>query len=637
MTNSENEIAKFDLHSEDLLGVRREELLRLFPEVHTESGGVNFDALRLALGDSVEVGPESFGMSWPGKAECAKTIQRQSVATLLPVEEESVNWDTTQNVIIEGDNLEVLKVLQKAYLGKVKMIYIDPPYNTGNDFIYPDNYTESLKTYLEYSGQVDDEGRKFSTNTESSGRFHSKWMNMMYPRLSLARDLLRDDGVIFISIDDHELRNLLSICDSIFGEENRVAIFTWVKKRKASNLDQQVRSITEYIVSYRKEKTVELIASEDIPEENKPYPFYNTGNKRAALSFPGGRIFTQMADGIYPSGDFPDNRTLVSLLDDVHVKDGVVVNDFRMEGEWRYSQKSLDEKIASNERIELKVTKFKPYWINNSERKKFVRTLLDDSTYGVGTNEDGNEELASLLGNGIFSFPKPTALISKLIELVTSADDLVMDFFAGSGTAGHAVLAQNAKDNQSRRFLLVQLPEPIDSETDAGKAGYSTIAEVLKERVRRASQQITAEAAGSSENPGFRVLKLAESNFAVWDANAIDGDEFKLEQQLFAQVEHVLSGRTSQDILFELMLKSRYELTTPVEQTRVGNCEVWKVAGGEMVAIIDPGLTVEVIREVASWKPVSVVILDRSFGTDDSLKSNARKIFEDARIDLKTV
>jgi adenine-specific DNA-methyltransferase len=637
VTKPKDDIAKFDLRSEDIAEARRQELLRIFPEVHTESGGINFEALRLSLGDAIQTGPEGFGMSWPGKAECAKTIQRQSVATLLPVESESVNWGTTKNVIIEGDNLEVLKVLQKAYLGKVKMIYIDPPYNTGNDFIYPDNYTESLKTYLQYTNQVDNEGRKFSTSTDSSGRFHSKWMNMMYPRLSLARDLLRDDGVIFVSIDENELRNLLWICDSIFGEDNQVTIFTWVKKRKASNLDQQVRSITEYIVCYRKEKTVELIASEDVPEENKPYPFYNTGNKRAVLKFPGGRIFTQMADGIYQKADFPDNRTLVGLLDDVQIKDGVVVNDFRLEGEWRYSQKSLDEKIKSNERIELKGSKFKPYWINNSERKKFVRTLLDDGSYGVGTNEDGNEELASLLGNGIFSFPKPTALISKLIELATSSDDLILDFFAGSGTTGHAVLAQNAKDNHSRRFVLVQLPEPIDSETDAGKAGFTTIAEIMKERVRRASQQITGEVIEASKNPGFRVLKLSESNFAVWDANSIEGDQAKLEQQLFVQVENVLPGRTSQDILFELLLKSRYELTTPLEQVKVGKCEVWKVSDGEMVAVIDTGLTVEVIREIVSWKPVSVVILDRCFGADDSLKANARKIFEDSKIDLKTV
>jgi adenine-specific DNA-methyltransferase len=395
--------------------------------------------------------------------------------------------------------------------------------------------------------------------------------------------------------------------------------------------------MTEYVVCYRKEKTVELVASEDVPEENKPYPFYNTGNKRATLNFPGGRIFTQMEEGTYPAGDFPDNRTIVRLLDDVNVNDGVVVNDFRLEGEWRYSQHSLDEKIKGNERIELKGSKFKPYWINNSDRKKFVRTILDDSTYGVGTNEDGNEELASLLGNGIFSFPKPVALVSKLIELATGADDLVLDFFGGSGTTGHAVMAQNAKDNQSRRFLLVQLPEPILPETDAGKAGFETIAEILKERVRRASQLVTNETLDSRDNPGFRVLKLSESNFAVWDANAIEGDESKLEQQLFAQVEHVLPGRTNQDILFELMLKSRYELTTPVERLKVGKCEVWKVAGGEMVAVIDAGLTVEVIREITSWKPVSVVILDRCFGADDSLKANARKIFEDSKVDLKTV
>ena len=248
---SENEIPKFDLNSEDIADARRQELLRIFPEVHTESGEINFDALRLSLGEAVQTGPEAFGMSWPGKAECAKTIQRQSVATLLPVESESVDWDTTQNVIIEGDNLEVLKVLQKAYLGKVKMIYIDPPYNTGNDFIYPDNYTESLKTYLQYTGQVDNEGRRFSTNTEASGRFHSKWMNMMYPRLSVGKDLLRDDGIMFISIDEHESYNLRNMCNEIFGESNFIAAMSWKTRGtggqiKKGSLIDQVETILVY-------------------------------------------------------------------------------------------------------------------------------------------------------------------------------------------------------------------------------------------------------------------------------------------------------------------------------------------------------------------------------------------------------
>ena len=252
MAKKDNEIAKFDLESEDILESRRQQIFQLFPEAHTESGEINFDVLRLSLGEAINTGPEYFGMSWPGKAESTKVIQRQSVATLLPVEQESMNWADTQNVIIEGDNLEVLKVLQKAYRNKVKMIYIDPPYNTGNDFIYPDNYTESLKTYLQYTGQVDDEGRKFATNTESSGRFHSKWLNMMYPRLSLARDLLKEDGLIFISIDDSELANLTQICNDIFGEANRLGCLPTVMNMKGNNDQFGFAGTHEYTLVYAK-------------------------------------------------------------------------------------------------------------------------------------------------------------------------------------------------------------------------------------------------------------------------------------------------------------------------------------------------------------------------------------------------
>jgi adenine-specific DNA-methyltransferase len=256
VTKPEDDIAKFDLRSEDIAEARRQEILRIFPEVHTESGGINFEALRQSLGDAIQTGPEGFGMSWPGKAECAKTIQRQSAATLLPIENESVNWDTTQNVIIEGDNLEVLKVLQKAYLGKVKLIYIDPPYNTGNDFIYPDNYAESLKTYLQYTNQVDDEGRKFSTSTEASGRFHSKWMNMLYPRLELARSLLQEDGVIAVSIDDHEVDNLKKLLNTVFGEDsfiNQVVVKSSESSGvKMSHVDKRLPKIKEYILFYAK-------------------------------------------------------------------------------------------------------------------------------------------------------------------------------------------------------------------------------------------------------------------------------------------------------------------------------------------------------------------------------------------------
>ena len=563
MTKPKDDIAKFDLRSEDVAEARRKELFRIFPEVHTESGGINFEALRLSLGDAVQTGPEGFGMSWPGKAECAKTILRQSVATLLPAEDESVNWDTTQNVIIEGDNLEVLKVLQKAYLGKVKMIYIDPPYNTGNDFIYPDNYTESLKTYLQYTGQVNDEGRKFSTTTEASGRFHSKWMNMMYPRISLARDLLKDNGVVFVSIDDNEISNLLKICDEIFGEQNRLAVICHKARASVSN-DKIISSNHNFIVCYA--RNLDLIFTNrkqfglppdltgfDKLDEHGPY-------KYSPVDGPGGA-----AKG-NPHYTF----------------EGVT-------GYFRYSKETMQSLWDAGNVVKVGNGLQRKYYLASAAESRKTPTTWWDENFYTAT---ASSRLKELMGAAVFDNPKHLGLIERMISLhVREVDDLVVDFFAGSGTT--------LISTESSVTLLKTNGEPQDL--------------------------------------GFRSFNLADSNFAVWDANAIEGDELKLEQQLFAQVEHALPGRTNQDILFELMLKSRYELTTPVECLKVGKCEVWKVAGGEMVAVIDAGLTVEVIREIASWKPVSVVILDRCFGADDSLKANARKIFEDSKVDLKTV
>jgi adenine-specific DNA-methyltransferase len=631
VTKPEGDIAKLDLRSEDVAEARRQELLRLFPEAHTESGGVNFEALRLSLGDAVQSGPEIFGMSWPGKAECAKTIQKQSIATLLPVEKESVNWDTTQNVIIEGDNLEVLKVLQKAYLGKVKMIYIDPPYNTGNDFIYPDNYTESLKTYLQYTGQVNDEGRKFSTNTDSSGRFHSKWMNMMYPRLSYARNLLREDGLIFISIDEREIVNLTGICDLVFGAENKVCCFTREAIRGGS-VAKFLRVVHDYVLCYAKSiSDVEFGSIEnsalplDKEDEQGPYRLGRELNKWGA----GSR--REDAPGMWFSIVGPSGGEVFPIRND------------GSEGRWRLGRARM-QALVDSKSIQYELRKDGTYICYEKIRdskpslKQYTSLLLGDYV-----NARGTEAVKEIFGTerSIFDYAKPVELLSTLISMACVDDgDIVLDFFAGSGTTGQAVLDENCKDGKNRRFILVQLPEQVTPESEAGKNGFETICDVTRERIRKVGQKFADGTEGNqwvSQDSGFRSFALDESNFAVWDADAIKGDETKLEQQLFAQVEHVLTGRTSQDILFELMLKSRYELTTPFEQVKVGKCEVWKVAGGEMVAIIDSGLTIEVIREVAGWKPTSVVTLDRCFGADDSLKANARKIFEDSKIDLKTV
>ena len=646
MAKPEDQIAKFDLQSEDNLETRRQEILRMFPEVHTESGEINFDALRRSLGEFVHTESEGFGMSWPGKTECAKVIQRPSIATLLPDMQESVNWETTKNLIIEGDNLEVLKVLQKAYLGKVKMIYIDPPYNTGNDFIYPDNYTESLKTYLQYTGQVDDEGRKFSTNTESSGRFHSKWLNMMYPRLNLARDLLTDDGVIFISIDDHELENLLKIGKEIFGENNHAATFIWQKKKKPSFLHANVGSMTEYVLAFTRNYKNTFPFSIDTTTAGKKYPLNNAGNGLRTLRFPIGSVTFTESEAVYMPQDMSEGNIKSRLVEKLMVKHHKNVNQIVLEGEWRYSQEKLDSIVSAGELITISKAPFRPNHVKDGGEIKKMHNLLTPQTYNTETNEDATAQLSALMGGDYFDNPKPVGLIKTFLKAVTYDDPtaIVLDFFAGSGSLAHAVMSQNLEDGGNRNFILVQLPEPTLEDSVAFNSGLKNIASITRRRVARAIESILTRNANkldaeieSQGDYGFRSFRLGESNFSVWDAGAIAGDEKKLEQQLFAQVEHVIPGRTNQDVLFELMLKSRYELTTPIESFLIGKCEVWKVAGGEMFAVIDTGLTVDVIREIAARKPLSVVILDRCFAGDDSLKANARKIFETAKVDLKTV
>ena len=659
---SENEIPKFDLNSEDIADARRQELLRIFPEVHTESGEINFDALRLSLGEAVQTGPEAFGMSWPGKAECAKTIQRQSVATLLPVENESVDWDTTQNVIIEGDNLEVLKVLQKAYLGKVGLIYIDPPYNTGKDFVYPDNYSESLKTYLQYTKQADDEGKLFSTNTEATGRFHSKWMNMMYPRLSLARNLLSYDGLICVSIDDSEIDNLKKILDEVFGESNFVATLA-VEMSKTQGLkvaaaqNGALVKNHEYVIIYARdvsESTKNRLPLYDSSElyDNHYDIIWDGEGKTTTLvqALSDDSISSRLFQRYGLSISKTNLKKILTLEEEYysHFISNIAPNLYRESPIALGDVQSLDLPVGE-------VVRYKTYILRKNSKGTVIQlqAFLD----GVHQSDDyrpvfARSTIRGALWKGFYSDmmnvgkeggvdfkngKKPLRLVQQLIKYSNRRDGLVLDFFAGSGTTGEAVMTQNEEDGGSRKFVLVQLPEPTpELEVD----GLNSIADITRTRIRNAASRLLSNPNLIQDREidlGFRSFHLDESNFAIWDANAIEGDEAKLEQQLFAQVEHVLPGRNNQDILFELMLKSRFELTTQVEKAKVGKCEVWKVAGGEMVAVIDSRLTIEVIREIAGWKPTSVVILDRCFGADDSLKANARKIFEDSKVDLKTV
>lgn len=604
---------KLDLRSEDIAADRREELLRLFPEVRTEGGKLDFDRLRLALGEVVDVGKERYGLTWPGKAECFKVIQTPSLGTLRPCPEESVNFDTTENLIIEGDNLEVLKLLQKSYLGKVKMIYIDPPYNTGNDFIYPDNFTESLQTYLEYTGQVDSEGKKFGTNTEADGRFHSKWLNMMYPRLYLARNLLREEGAVFVSIDDHELENLRRICDEVFGEDNFVACCVWQKRYSRENRGA-IGDAHDYIVVYARRLELFEEARALIPMSEEQARVYKNPNAdprgrwRAVPMTAQGFRPNQMYEIATPSGRrlTPPEGRCWSMIEPEFLK-------LKASGRIYFGKDGDSQPGVIRYLSEVEGLVPWTWWPCNE----------------VGHTDEARKEIRAIFGSQtVYDTPKPTRLLRRILEIGLGSEGIVLDFFAGSGTTGQAAMELTAQHGGNRRFVLVQLPEPT------GRDDYPTIADICKERVRRIIKRLDDEGAArldiegnSNQDRGFRSLKLAESNFKTWDPGE-PGDEEALAKQLDLHVEHIRDGRSADDLLYEILLKSGFPLTTPVEKLLLAGTEVQSVAGGALLVCLERELTLDLIRAIAERKPEQVLCLDAGFAGNDQLKANAVQIFK---------
>jgi adenine-specific DNA-methyltransferase len=614
-----NRPEKLDLRSLDIAAEKRKELLRLFPEIRTEGGKIDFDRLKLALGEAVDVGKERYGLTWPGKADCFKTIQTPSLGTLLPCPEESVNFDTTENLIIEGDNLEVLKLLQKSYLGKVKMIYIDPPYNTGNDFIYPDNYTESLQTYLEYTGQVDAQGKKFSTNTDTDGRFHTKWMNMMYPRLYLARNLLREDGCIFISIDGHESHDLTMICNEVFGEENHVCTFAWEKRYSPPPDTKEVGYVHEDILFYRKSEQYKMGLLPFTDEQKSRYknPDNDPRGPWKAMDYTCRYTAEERPNLYYP-------------IQNPNTGEEVWPKKTRV---WAFS-KELHERNVRENRI---------WWgIDGTATTPALKNFLSEIQQGmmpmsllshelVGNTDEATKELRQFFPELKFT-PKPVRLAKHLATVANvGVADVVLDFFAGSGTTAQAVLELNKQDGGNRKFILVQLPEPT------GRQDYPTIADICKERVRRVIKKLNDEDAGKSaslfddgglkQDRGFRVFKLAESNFKPWNAS-IPHDAETLAQQLELHIDHLREGRTPDDLLYEILLKDGFSLTAPVETLQLAGKTVYSVSGGTFLICLERELTLELIRAMAERKPERVACLDEGFAGNDQLKANAGQIFK---------
>jgi adenine-specific DNA-methyltransferase len=609
--------------TDDLLAQLREAAPQIFSE-----GRIDPDKLKAALGDALDPRIERYGLNWAGKGEAFRNVQQPSVGTLLPMPEQSVDWDSTGNLIIEGDNLEVLKLLQKPYHGKVKMIYIDPPYNTGNEFIYPDNYREGLDDYLRYSGQVSDEGIKQSTNIETSGRFHSNWLNMMYPRLFLARNLLRDDGVIFVSIDDNEVHNLRMLMNEVFGEENFISVII-VQANKRGQTYKEIAKTHEYLLVYSKGDNAVL---HELEKEGDALPFKdsigafdlwelrNRNPKFGRFNRPNLFFPVYVAPSVVDECGYAKVSLTSSATYSVEVLPRNSTDD---DGCWRWGR----EKINANDLdclspILIAKQRRDGQWnIYEKSRKSTTKakSLWDDT--GV-ISEQGTVQLGSIGLGDIFDHPKPIGLVQKCLRISTQDDDLVLDFFAGSGTTAAATVDLNKKDGGNRKFILVQLPEKTDN------LQYPTIADITRERVRRVIAKLNQADDGqlnleAKPDRGFRAFKLSSSNFKIWDAAQVSMEPDQLALQLRHYTNNVDDARTRQDILYELILKAGLPLAAKVEQIEVGGKPVFSVAEGQLLICLENPIIQTVLRGMMTREPLQILCLDAAFHGNDPLKTNA--------------
>lgn len=579
-----------ETQSLDLVAQQRDCLKQLYPEAFLE-GELDPRALQELLDVDAREADESYGLTWHGKRRSRQLALTPSTGTLRPCPEQSVDWTATQNLLIEGDNLEVLKLLQKSYGGRVKLIYIDPPYNTGKDFVYPDDYRDNIQNYLEITGQVDSANGRLSSNPELSGRFHTVWLNMLYPRLLLARYLLTADGVLLVSIDDTEVHNLRHICDEVFGPENFCGSFVWEKKKKPSFLDRNMGSVTDYVVAYAKNRHLTQPFGAGAVEDGKKYPFNNAGNAPSVLRFPAESVRFGLRDQVVQAQNMSAGNIRTELLDDVTIVAGVNLNAFRLRGEWRYSQERVDQFVAAGEEIVVAKVPFRPNYVNRSGEVKKSSNLLSHRVNDVPTNEDGTAEMRSLLGSDLFSYPKPTGLLKYLIRATSGGNDLVMDFFAGSGTTAGGVLQQNVEDGAERRYILVQLQEPLDPRNREQQAAVRfcdsvgrprRLTELTKEYLRRMAEHVRSTSPMFPGDVGFRVFKLDSSNIRTWSPRPHD-----LDRELQLSIESLRNDRDDEDILFELQLKSGLDLCTPVEECNIAGKKVRAVGGGALIACLD--------------------------------------------------
>jgi adenine-specific DNA-methyltransferase len=646
---------KLEMKSKDIVRDNIEKIAALFPNVITEAEdekgqlfkAVDFELLKQELSDRVVDGDrERYQLTWPGKNEAIVFANMPTTKTLRPVKEDSVDWDNTENLYIEGDNLEVLKILQESYLNKIKCIYIDPPYNTGKDFVYKDNFKQSREEYLAESGQVDDDGNRLFQNTESNGRFHSDWLSMMCPRLKLAKNLLREDGVIFISIDDSEAHNLRKICDEVFGETNFIAQLVWKKKTGAGSGIQHVFDEHEYVIVYGKSKSAvpqwRILSERDgnfqNPDNDERGPWESCAFTAPSKNRNPNQLF--MIEVHFDCNDKEitcvDEEGRAKLDCFTYEGSTVVLRDIVDTDDANYTYYDDQEKVAKFIRRWAytkqnigKVFEQRKVFFNKGNIPRFKKFRSDyegkalrSIYYEDFSTQQGTDALRALFGESLVEYPKPIGLLKHITTAVMSVHDTMLDFFSGSATTAHAVMQLNAEDGGNRKYIMVQLPEPCPEDSEAYKAGFKNISEIGKERIRRAAQKIKEET-GADIDYGFRVFKADSSNMK----DVYYRPEELTQQQLIETISNIKEDRTGEDLLVHVMLEWGLELSLPMKKRHILGKEVHSVAGNSLVACFDEGVSEELVREIAKEKPLRVVFRDSSF-VDDAARINVEELFK---------
>lgn len=594
-----------------------EKIRTLFPNAVTEvkkdgktTLAVDFDVLKQEMsGILIDSKEERYQMTWPDKKKSILLANTPISATLRPCKEESVDFDHTQNLYIEGDNLDVLKLLQETYLGKIKMIYIDPPYNTGNDFIYNDDFAMDSDEYADVSGQYDEQGNHLFQNTESNGRFHTDWLNMIYPRLKVAKDLLSDDGVIFISIDDNEVDNLTKIGKEIFGEKNYINVLKWKRKKQPSFLSSHIAPVMEYVLIFAKNReNLSKLSVEKVSDNNKKV--INISNAVSERIFKAGVEVKDMENGVIPKGIYTIKTMTVEYKDDIIVRNGRTINEIAVVSKFLNTQEKINEFI-DKKLLFITVNKGLRRYLSAEEidNEKAITDLILD----WGDNQDSEKEQKEILGIKCFDYTKPVALLFNLIKSITKEDDMILDFFSGSATTAHAVMQLNAEDGGNRKFIMVQLPEKCDEKSEAYKAGYKTICDIGKERIRRAGKKIKEENPSATDlDVGFRVLKLDSSNMKDVYYKPTDYSQGFLQQL----EDNIKEDRTPLDLLFQVMLELGKPLSAKIEENEIAGKKVFIVDDNDLIACFDENITEEVVKAIAQKKPLYAVFRDNSFSSD---------------------